>query len=67
MPSSGRAECALLDISQAMEDATYVQIVAVREEEKDAYLKVALAHHNLDVYVIKKLYLYFYLDDVAKQ
>ena len=54
MPSSGRADCALLDLSQSMEGATYVQIVAVREEEQDAYLKVALAHRNLDVYVIKE-------------
>ena len=36
-----------------MEDADYVQIVAVREEEKDDYFKVALAHPDLDVYVIK--------------
>ena len=54
MPSSGRADCALLDIRQAMEGATYVQIVAVREEEEDAYLKVALAHADLDVFVIKE-------------
>ena len=53
MPSSGRASCALLDLSRAMEDANYVQIVAVREEEKDDYFKVALAHPDLDVYVIK--------------
>ena len=53
MPSSGRASCALLDLSRAMEDANYVQIVAVREEEKDDYFKVALAHSDLDVYVIK--------------
>ena len=37
-----------------MEGATYVQIVAIREEEKDAYLKVALAHCDLDVFVIKE-------------
>ena len=53
MPSSGRASCALLDLSRAMENANYVQIVAVREEEKDDYFKVALAHSDLDVYVIK--------------
>ena len=44
----------MLDLSQSMEGATYVQIVAVREEEKDAYLKVALAHCDLDVFIIKE-------------
>ena len=44
----------MLDLSQAMEGATYVQIVAVREEEKDAYLRLALAHSKLDVFVMKE-------------
>ena len=54
MPSSGRAQCALLDLSPTMEgEKSYVQIVVVREEEKDEYLKVALGHKAMDVFVME--------------
>ena len=52
-PSYGRAETALLDLSEAMEGrTTYVQVVVVREEEREEYLKTALAHPALDVLVM---------------
>ena len=56
IPSSGRAQSALLDLSQAMEKKkNFVQIVVVRDEEKFKYLKTALNHptQDLDVFVMK--------------
>ena len=54
IPSSGRAHCGLFDLSDAMEGAAFVQIVAVREEEKDSYLKVLISATNqIDLFVMR--------------
>ena len=53
IPSSGRSKTALLDLSDAMEgNEDFVEIVIVRHEEQDEYLKTALLHPALDVFVM---------------
>ena len=56
IPSSGRSKTALLDLSDAMEGKEdYIEIVVVREDEKDEYLSTTLHHDAIDVFVMKSL------------
>ena len=53
IPSSGRSKTALLDLTDAMEGKEdFVEIVVVRHEEQDEYLKTAFLHPALDVFVM---------------
>ena len=52
--SCGRAQTGLLDLSRAMEgNKNYIQVVIIRPEERDEYLRTALAHPPLDVFVMR--------------
>jgi len=56
IPSSGRAETALLDLSETIpEDKDYIQIVIIRYEERSNYARV-MNHpdNNIDVFVMKE-------------
>ena len=56
IPSSGRAETALLDLRETIpEDEVYIQIVVIRHEECSSYARV-MNHpdHNIDVFVMKE-------------
>jgi hypothetical protein len=53
MPSSGRSSSALLDLTDALEGSKdYVQIVLIRHEEIESYLKICQFHDALDVLVM---------------
>ena len=52
MPSSGRPKSALLDLRDAMEGDDYVQIVLIRDEEKEQYLEVCQSHSNIDILIL---------------
>ena len=55
IPSYGRSRTALLDLSDAMErNEGYVEIVIVRHEEQEEYLRTAFLHPALDVFVMKR-------------
>ena len=48
IPSSGRLTTALLDLTDAMDSKEdYIEIIVVREEEKEEYLSMTLNHPAL--------------------
>ena len=55
IPSSGRAETALLDLSSTIpEDESYIQIVVIRDEEQSDYARVINPNSQIDVFVINE-------------
>ena len=54
IPSCGRPNTALLDLSPALQKTLYVQIVIVREEEKEKYLEYIQNYPEIDVFVMNR-------------
>ena len=53
IPSCGRQESALLDLSEAMSgELTYLQIVIIRAEEEENYLPYLVSDVNVDVFIM---------------
>ena len=56
IPSSGRSESALLDLTEAMEGKKddYVELVFVRDSEKERYFQICQQHFPIDLFVMNK-------------
>ena len=54
IPSRGRARTALLDLTEAMNNESYVEIVVVSSDERDEYLQTLCKHNEIDVFVMKE-------------
>ena len=55
IPSSGRSDTALLDLTAAMNGENYVQVVVVSSEESEDYLKTWSSQIEIDFFVTKEL------------